>query len=250
MIAVGRGLSDPEAQPPIWGLALNLSYDNTIGYLYAFDGRVFDDDGRVALGREGRAGAEQWLAWLTQLHTDPRILARSDSSILVDRELKDGRAIMTFDWAHQIGIYRELWGDQLGLAPLPRLSETGQMPRPYVRTDILAINSLVGASERDAAVRFLRFMIGEEAQAALLQSDMQPASRTLALTGGSPQIAAAQVFRTQAEQGLPMPNANTRAFVEQEIRRMQRQALLGLATPADAVAEADRRLRERLEPAP
>jgi ABC-type glycerol-3-phosphate transport system substrate-binding protein len=124
------------------------------------------------------------------------------------------------------------------------------MPRPYVRTDVLAINSLVGASERDAAVRFLRFMIGEEAQAALIQSDMQPASRALALTGDSPQIAAAQVFRAQAEQGLPMPNANTRAFVEQEIRRMQRQALLGLATPADAVAEADRRLRERLEPAP
>ncbi|MBO9325630.1 MAG: extracellular solute-binding protein [Roseiflexus sp.] len=250
MIAVGRGLSDPEAQPPIWGLALNLSYDNTIGYLYAFDGRVFDDDGRVALGREGRAGAEQWLAWLTQLHNDPRILARSDSSILVDRELKDGRALMTFDWAHQISIYRELWGNQLGLAPLPRLSETGQMPRPYVRTDVLAINSLVGANERDAAVRFLRFMIGEEAQAALIQSDIQPASRALVLTGDSPQITAAQVFRTQAEQGLPMPNANTRAFVEQEIRRMQRQALLGIATPADVVAEADRRLRERLEPAP
>ncbi|MGQ9547419.1 MAG: sugar ABC transporter substrate-binding protein [Roseiflexus sp.] len=250
MLAVGRGLSDPEAQPPVWGLALNLSYDNTIGYLYAFEGRLFDDNGRVALGREGRTGAEQWLVWLTQLHNDPRILVRSDSSILVDRELKDGRAFMTFDWAHQIGIYRDLWGEQLGLAPLPRLSETGQMPRPYVRTDVLAVNSLVGANEREAAGRFLRFMIGAEAQMMLLQSDIQPALRTLAFDGDSPQIAAARVFRAQAEQGLPMPNANTRAFVEQEIRRMQRQALLGLVTPADAVAEADRRLRERLEPVP
>ncbi|MGB9750614.1 MAG: ABC transporter substrate-binding protein [Roseiflexus castenholzii] len=248
MLAVGRGLSDPEAQPPIWGLALNLSYDNMIGYLYAFDGRIFDDNGQVALGTAGRAGAEQWLAWLIALQNDPRILARSESSILVDRELKDGRAFMTFDWAHQIGVYRGLWGNQIGIAPLPRLSETGRAPRPYVRADVLAINNLAGVSEREAAARFIRFMISEEAQAVLLQSDMQPASRTLALTGDSPQEIAAQVFRVQAEQGLPMPNSSVRAFVEQEIKRMQRQASLGLTTPSDAVTEADRRLRERLEP--
>lgn len=248
MLAIGRGLSDPEAQPPIWGLALNLSHDNMIGYLYAFDGRIFDDDGRVALGTTGRAGAEQWLSWLIELQHDARILARSESSILVDRELKDGRAIMTFDWAHQMSIYRGLWGEQIGLAPLPRLSETGQAPRPYVRTDVLAINSLAGVNERVAAARFIRFMISEEAQTILLQSDMQPSSRRLALTGDSPQEIAARVFRTQAEQGLPMPNSSARAFAEQEIKRMQRQALLGLTTPADAVTEADRRLRERLEP--
>ncbi len=248
MLAIGRGLSDPEAQPPIWGLALNLSHDNMIGYLYAFDGRIFDGDGRVALGTTGRAGAEQWLSWLIELQNDARILARSESSILVDRELKDGRAIMTFDWAHQMSVYRGLWGEQIGLAPLPRLSETGQAPRPYVRTDVLAINSLAGVNERVAAARFIRFMISEEAQTILLQSDMQPSSRRLALTGDSPQEIAARVFRIQAEQGLPMPNSSARAFVEQEIKRMQRQALLGLTTPADAVTEADRRLRERLEP--
>ncbi|WP_411857946.1 extracellular solute-binding protein [Roseiflexus sp.] len=248
MLAIGRGLSDPEAQPPIWGLALNLSHDNMIGYLYAFDGRIFDDEGRVALGSTGRAGAEQWLSWLIDLQNDARILARSESSILVDRELKDGRAIMTFDWAHQIGVYRGLWGEQVGIAPLPRLSETGQAPRPYVRTDVLAINNLASANERVAAARFIRFMISEEAQTILLQSDMQPASRLPTLTGDSPQEIAARVFRVSAEQGLPMPNSSARVLVEQEIKRMQRQALLGLTTPADAVTEADRRLRERLEP--
>lgn len=248
MLSIGRGLSDPEAQPPIWGLALNLSYDNSIGYLYAFDGHIFNDEGRVALGTTGRAGAEQWLEWLSRLQNDPRILARSESSIQVDRELKDGRAIMTFDWAHQIGVYRGLWGERTGIAPLPRLSETGQSPRPYVRIDVLAINNLSGPEERLAAARFLRFMIGEEAQQTLLRSDIQPASRTLPLSGDSPQEVAARVFRIQAEQGLPMSNANTRAFVEQEIKRMQRQVLLGLTTPADAVTEAERRLRERLEP--
>lgn len=248
MLVVGRGLSDPEAQPPIWGLALNLSHDNMIGYLYAFDGRIFSDEGHVALGTTGRAGAERWLSWLIALQNDPRILARSESSILVDREVKDGRAIMTFGWAHQIGVYRDLWGEQVGVAPLPRLSETGLAPRPYVRADVLAINHLAGTSERVAAARFIRFMISEEAQSVLLQSNMQPASRALALTGNSLQESVARIFRAQAEQGIPMSNSSARAFVEQEIKRMQRQALLGLTTPADAVTEADRRLRERFEP--
>ena len=40
LISNAHGLSDPAA--PRWGLAINLSLDNTIGYLYAADGRVFD----------------------------------------------------------------------------------------------------------------------------------------------------------------------------------------------------------------
>jgi hypothetical protein len=43
-----------------------------------------------------------------------------------------------------------------------------------------------------------------------------------------------------------MPNSPARVVVEQELKVMQRQVFLGLATPADAVTEADRRLRERL----
>jgi hypothetical protein len=43
-----------------------------------------------------------------------------------------------------------------------------------------------------------------------------------------------------------MPNGAERGLIEQELRLMLQQVLSGLATPADAVADADRRLRERL----
>ncbi|HWQ11904.1 MAG TPA: extracellular solute-binding protein, partial [Roseiflexaceae bacterium] len=248
LIRSARGLGDPAATPPVWGLALNLSLDNTVGYLYAFGGRVFDEDGALILGSQGRDGAERWLAWLQRLSTDERILARPDSSIHVDRELQDGRALMTFGWAHQLEIYRSLWGPNMGVAPLPRLSETGQPPRAYVRSDVLALNARVSPSERGVALAFLRFMVSEEAQLELLRGDMQPASRTLAIDGDNPQLAAARAFRAQAEEGLPMPNGPTRTVVEQELKVMQRQVLMGLATPADAVIEADRRLRQRLAP--
>ena len=46
-----------------------------------------------------------------------------------------------------------------------------------------------------------------------------------------------------------MPNAPTREreMLRRELTQMQRQVLRGDATPADAVTEADQRLREQLE---
>ncbi|HEU5100803.1 MAG TPA: extracellular solute-binding protein, partial [Roseiflexaceae bacterium] len=183
-----------------------------------------------------------------------QLLARVDSSIEVDRELKDGHVLMTFDWAHQLSFYRSLWGDNLGVAALPVLSATNQPPAAYVRGDVLAINSRVSATERAAALAFLRFMIGAEAQRALLLSDLQPALADLPLEGSGldgGQLMAAQAFRTQAARGRPMPNAPAleRDILRRELAHMQRQVLRGEATPAEAVSEADQHLREQIRAA-
>lgn len=245
LIENARGLSEPNGNPPRWGLGINLSLDNTIGYLYAFGGQVFDDQGNVVLGSSGRNGAEQWLNWLRKLHDDQRLFARTNSSISVDRELKNGHLLMAFDWAHQLGVYRNLWGKDLGLAVLPRLSDTNELPQPYVRSDILAINRRVNAAERQVALEFLRFMTSEKAQQLLLEADLQPTRSTLQLDARDGQHAAAQVFRSQASYGRPMLNSSQREAIWDVLRFMQQRVLLGLASSSDAVTEADKRLRER-----
>jgi arabinogalactan oligomer / maltooligosaccharide transport system substrate-binding protein len=245
LLTSARGLSAPDADPPIWGLALNLSLDMTLGYLYAFGGRVFDETRQLSLGSTGRAGAERWLAWIHKLSVDQRLFARPDSSIAVDHELKSGRALSTFDWAHQLGTYRSLWGENLGVAPLPLLAETNQPAQASIRSDLLALNARIGAQEREAALAFVRFMATEKAQQALVAANLQPA-RSVPLLAADPQAAPAAAFRTQAEYGLPMPNGPERGIVEQELRLMLRQVLSGLASPADAVDQADQRIRDRL----
>jgi maltose-binding protein MalE len=245
LINRARGLSDPQA--PRWGLALNLSLDSTIGYLYAFGGRVFDDDGGLALGGASRASAEKLLNWLLALNGDAQLRTHPGSSIAIDRDIKYGRVLMTFDWAHQIAVYRSLWGSNIGVAPLPRLSETSQPPRPYVKSDLLAINTRVGSAERDAAAEFLRFMSSADAQLELLHADLQPARADLALGGDSAQLVAARAFRSQAEQGLPLPNDITRGVVDEELRIMLERVLMDQAGPADAIAETDARIREKLK---
>lgn len=247
LISNAHGLGDPAA--PRWGLAFNLSLDNTIGYLYAADGRIFDDKGALVLGSTGRAGAERWLSWLKQLHDDPQLLARSDSSIEIDRELKGGRVLISVDWAHQLGFYRSLWGENMGVAQLPRLAATNQPPQPYLRSDVLAINSRAAAAERAAALAFLAYMTSAEAQAVLLQNDIQPARDGLNLNEiglDAVQVGAADVFRNQGRQALPMPNSPTRDLVRRELAQLQRQVLRGDASPADAITETDTRLREQL----
>lgn len=241
LLQQARGLGDPASGR--WGLALNISPDTTIGYLYAFDGQLFDENGKVVLGTTGRAGAEQWLGWLAQLNADQGILARLDSGVRIDRDVKNSNVLMTFGWSYQLADYRRVWRDQLGLAPLPKASATGKAPQPYAQSDVLVVNRRATEAERQTALAFLRFMISDDAQITLAQNDIQPARRDLALDGDQPAMVAARVFRAQAEQARPIPNTVQRDAIRSALDVMQRKALSGAASPADAVTEADARLR-------
>jgi maltose-binding protein MalE len=243
LISLAHGLSAPDATPPRWGLAVNLSLDNMLGYLYAFDGRVFDDTGAPALGGAGRAGTERWLAWLAQLRADPELFIRPDSGIQVDRALKNNSVLITFAWAHQLPDMRRLWGEKMGIAPLPLLSQTGRAPEPLLQSQVVAVSKRAAAAERNAAVEFLRYIASDEAQRELLRVDVQPASAALKLAGDDPQTAAARVFREQAGRARPMLNGANRDAIWQTLLLMQRQVLFEQASPSDAVTAADERLR-------
>jgi len=256
LLAVARGLTDTRSNPPTWGMALNLSLDRTIGYLYAFGGRVFDDQRNLVLGLDGRDGAEAWLSWLASLHGDERILASTDG-IAVDNALMTREALMTFDWSHALGTYHGLWHENMGVAPLPRLSDGDRAPQPYVQSDVVVLNARIGATERQAAVDFIRYLIGAEAQTDLLRAGRQPALLSLDIGAAKdvdPQIrAAALAFRAQAEQGRPMPNSRqSNDLVWGVLSDMQANVLRRLLAPDQAVTGADSALRERLglPPAP
>jgi ABC-type glycerol-3-phosphate transport system substrate-binding protein len=252
LLRVARGGTDTASDPPFWGLAYNLSLERTIAYLYAFDGRVFDDDGRLALGLDGRAGAEAWLSWLVELREDDRILASLDG-IAVDNALTTQQAAMTIDWAHAVANYAAIWPGNLGVAPLPRLGSTNAPARAYVQSDALVLNARLGPSaEQSAAAAFARYLVGPEAQRELLRAGRQPVLLSLDLGDGGPDVspellAAARVFRAQAEGGLPMPNGRDYAsLVWPTLADMHSSALRRLLTPAQAVDGADAALRARL----
>ncbi len=256
LLTVARGLTDTRSNPPTWGLALNLSFDRTIGYLYAFGGRVFDDQRTLVLGLDGRTGVEAWLNWLSSLHGDERILASTDG-VAVDNALTTHQALMTFDWSHALTTYHGLWHENMGVALLPRLSDGNRAPQPYVQSDALVLNTRIGMAERQAAVNFIRYLISAEAQTDLLRVGCQPTLMSLDI-GAAKDIdsqirAAALIFRTQAEQGQPMPNSRqANDIVWGVLSDMQANVLRRLLAPDQAITGADSTLRERLglPPAP
>lgn len=247
LLRLARGLSDPDDEPPRWGWAMDLSINETIGYLHAFGGQVFDENGEVVLANAGSDGAEQWLEWLMALNDDPQLFVRLDSSIQVERHVKNNQVVMSFGWAHELAAYRQLWGGQMGIAPLPVLSETNQAPQPYVQSTLLAVNQGISETERNAAMAFLRYMISEEVQEVLLEHEIQPARQDLRLSGDEPHLIAARIFRAQAEQSQPILNGRERDLIWRELQLMQRQAVTKSINPADAVLNADQRLRDQLE---
>jgi maltose-binding protein MalE len=247
LLRTARGLTDASTEPPIWGLAYHLSLDTTIGYLYAFGGQIFDEDGELVLGSTGRAGTERWLEWLLELRQDPEIFASIDG-ITVENAVMAQEALISIDWAHALGRYRELWPQSLGVAPLPELSENGQDPRPYVQSDVIGINArVIRTAEQQAALSFVRYLLSDEAQSELLASGKQPSSIRIDLSGDSQLLEHARAFRLQGQRGQPMPNSAVATEIVWEVLHlMQFNVLRGISTPTDAVSTADATLRDRL----
>lgn len=253
LLATARGLSNPTGDPPLWGLAYNLSLDRTIGYLYAFEGHIFDAQGQVALGLEGRAGSEAWLAWLAELRDDPHLLAGLDG-IAVDSALRTQQAVMTIDWAHALPTYSAIWPGNLGVAPLPPITPGGAAPRPYLQSEALVFSIRSGTSaEQETAVALARHLLAETTQRDLLRAGRQPVLLSLDLTSDDPSIpaelrTAASAFRTQAASALPMPNSRAaNEIVWSILLDMHSSAVRRLISPAQAVESADAALRARLD---
>jgi maltose-binding protein MalE len=247
LLRVAHSLTEPsptEPQPRQWGLACTLSLDKTIGYLYAYGGHIFNTEGHLVLGSEGRAGTERWLRWLQRLHQDSQILAVRDD-ITVESVVKTQQAAMTIDWAHALPSYHALWGDNLGVAMLPTIQK--QPPRPYVQSLVLGINARSTPYEQQAALDFISYLLSNEPQKTLLEGGQQPVLLNLGINGPPPQRQAAHVFRAQAGRGQAMPNSPAmQDIIRDELERMQVTVLQGLVGPSEAVTYADTALRERL----
>jgi ABC-type glycerol-3-phosphate transport system substrate-binding protein len=157
---------------------------------------------------------------------------------------------MTIDWAHNLATYQQLWGERLGVSPLPLLSETGGAPTPYVVAEVAAINKRASAAEHQAAVEFVRFLLDEPAQRQLWSAGRLPALGEISAGAeGWAQPQALLALHAQAQRGLPALNVAEAATIERTLRQMQRDVLRGLVSPSDAVTAAAAALRA-LTPSP
>jgi len=220
------------------GLAYNLSLYFTQPYASAFKAQFFEPDGEVVLGTSSFTPTLEWLSWVRDLSSDELLLARDDNR-LINRAIQQNTALMTIDWARNLAHYRQVWGDNVGVRPLPRLSQTGDHPQPYVRSSVLALNPRSSEAQQNAAFNLLRFLTGAEAQTEL---------RAIGLPTVRRDLAAADAVQAQIElaasRGVAWPTSIRFNQSWDTLAAMLRNVLNG--APIDTtISEADRRLRSQ-----
>jgi arabinogalactan oligomer/maltooligosaccharide transport system substrate-binding protein len=133
-----------------------------VPWLGGFGGAVFGDDGVTpTLNTPEMAATLQFLHDIK--YTDELIPAESDYDSS-DTLFKEGKAaiIINGDWS--IASYIEALGEDLGVAPIPQVSATGQMPAPYTAGTYFMIPDGVEGAKLDAVKGFVEFVTNEENQ--------------------------------------------------------------------------------------
>ncbi|HYF62999.1 MAG TPA: hypothetical protein VD886_09330, partial [Herpetosiphonaceae bacterium] len=145
-------------------------------YLPAWDGRIYNGAGEVVLGTESFTPTLNWLTWARDLSLDGSLLARDDNR-LINRAIQQNTALMTIDWARNLPAYRQVWGENVGVQPLPRLSQTGRAAQPLVRSSVMVVNPRAAEAHQQAALDVMRFLVSADVQRQLRAEDL-PSVRT------------------------------------------------------------------------
>ena len=127
---------------PNYGLVFNQTESFwLVPFLGGYGGRVFAEDGKTpTLDTEAMTGALQFMYDLK--YTDKVMPAEADYNV-ADGLFKDGKAAMIVngDWA--MADYAKIFGDKLGVAPIPQITGK-EWPAPYVAGAFFMASKAVG----------------------------------------------------------------------------------------------------------
>ncbi|GDX81177.1 hypothetical protein LBMAG42_29880 [Deltaproteobacteria bacterium] len=235
LLAVARAQTSGEQYGITWETA--SAYQNAV-WMHGFGGGVFAGD-HVALDRPENAAA---LAFVVEAAAfgpaDP-------NGALVTQLFNDGRAAMVINGPWFLGEIDP--AVHFAVSPLPIVSATGLPAAPYVTVEALFL-----AREGEGARAFATWFAGFDGASLRQDLGRQMVTRTdvpLRLRDGTcvdvttgadcrTPDEVAMAFRTQLENGVPMPTRPEMAKTWEPLARALRRLVRGAATPEQAVAEA------------
>lgn len=202
MIAVGKRLTSDDRYGLVWNQTEPLWL---IPWLGGFGGQVFAEDGVTpTLDTPEMIAALQFLSDLKNLHA---ITPQEADYSGADRIFKEGRAAMIINGDWSLGEYRNSLGADLGIAPLPLVTDTNQFPTPYISGRYLMIPVDVKRREIKQVIEFVEFVTNYDNQLRLtIELNRLPALRIVLedpLIADDPVLGGASL---QLTTGTPMPS--------------------------------------------
>lgn len=153
LIKTAQGLTDKSKNQ--YGIAFNENEAYWLmPWLGGFGGSVFDSNTKPTLNTQAMIDA---LTFERSLKTLGVIPATADYAKM-DSMFTAGQAAFIFNGDWSLSGYKKALGDNLGIAPLPQVSKTGQWAKPYTAARGYSINAAASGDKLKAAKIFLQFI--------------------------------------------------------------------------------------------
>jgi arabinogalactan oligomer/maltooligosaccharide transport system substrate-binding protein len=241
LVSVAKQLTNVDAGQ--FGLAYSYGdfyYHSAL--MNAFGGGVFDEGRDPHLDTpENIASLELMMTW----YDTAGILPAEPSSTLITSLFNQGKAAMVFSGPWFLS---EIADDiDYGLATLPTIDEAGGEPmRPWMTVEGVYVAQ--PSQHKDEAFEFVLHITGEEAGKTMaLEGRQTPANRLVYQDPAVRADSELQAFRAQVEHALPMPNFAEMTMVWSPATTAMNSIVRKAATPAAAMAQAQKEVVERVE---
>jgi arabinogalactan oligomer/maltooligosaccharide transport system substrate-binding protein len=139
-----------------------------VPFLGGFGGSVFADDGVTpTLDTPEMRDA---LQFMYDLKFTDKVMPSECDYDCAHALFKDGTAAMIIngDWA--LAEYADTLGDNLGVAPIPEISATGEMPKPYTAGTFYMVPSSVEGDMLTVVTDFINWSTDKEQQVAMVET--------------------------------------------------------------------------------
>ncbi len=235
---------DGDGFPDQYGLVFNYREPFwLIPFLGGFGGWVVDDEYRPTLDTPAMVRALRFLADLRNRH---RIMPRECSYELSDTMFKQGKAAFLINGPWSLKAYVKA-GLDIGIKPIPVITETGRHPVPMVSSKGYSISVNVPDDKLPIVKELLVHLTSEEAQREIVDELLILPSRSSLFRDErllENEILAGSM--AQARLGRPMPEVPEMRAIWDAIRPFYQSVLGGEMEPADAAREMQEQAEKKI----
>lgn len=239
LVALAKKLTDTKAGK--FGLAYWYAdfYYHAI-LMNGFGGGVFDAQRRPTLNSpQNVKSAEYVMKWFDQ----DKILPAEPSTALITSLFNEGKAAIVFSGPWFLGeISKNI---SYGLAPLPKMDETGKPMSPWMTVEGVYIAA--GSKNPEAAYEFAKFITDlPSAKVLALEGRQTPSNKNVYDDAAVAKDSELKAFRDQVSVGIPMPNLPEMTMVWSPATTAMNKITKKSATPKAAFDEAQKSLEESI----
>lgn len=232
LIEIGKSLTGGEN----YGLVFNqVEPFWLVPWLGGFGGQVFAADGITpTLNTDAMVATLEFLHALKYEHG---IISPESDYDAADTLFKEGKAALLINGDWSLGDYANVLGEDLGIARIPQVSDTGLWPAPYTSGKFFMLPAHLEGPQLAAALDFADFVTSREVQLRFVEKFRRLPALKAALD--DPLITEDPILEGSADQmvvGTPMPTVLEMRCNWDAMKPQMGAVLADQISPADAAA--------------